>query len=152
MMKKLPQRNTLLAIIAIVVLLTSAAVMLWSARVHSSQSFNAMIAGVYFDGEYKIEDGPWQPIVSGQHIPSTKGDVTLRGNFHLLTPDGMYIGLYDGGMPIALYTNHINLTFLEDGSEPYVMDVENPLFGDSSCCVTWSAHTVSPEPDGPSRF
>ena len=149
MMKKLPQRNTLLAIIAIVVLLTSAAVMLWSARVHSSQSFNAMIAGVYFDGEYRIEDGPWQPIVSGQHIPSTKGDVTLRGNFHLLTPDGVYIGLYDGGMPIALYTNHINLTFLEDGSEPYVMDVENPLFGDSSCCVTWSAHTFSPEPDGP---
>ncbi len=38
--------------------------------------------------KYKIEDGEWHKIVKGEHIPATKGDVTLRGNFHMLAPDG----------------------------------------------------------------
>ena len=74
------------------------------------QAESALIAQVYFDGEYRIADGPWQQIVKGKHIPSTEGDVTLRGNFHMLTPDGEYVGVYSGDTPIALYTDHINLT------------------------------------------
>ena len=83
-----------------------AVVLLWYGNATSSQAEPAMIAQVYFDGEYSIADGPWQKIVEGQHIPSTKGDVTLRGNFHMLTPDGEYIGLYDGDVPIAFYINY----------------------------------------------
>ena len=108
----------------------------------SMQSEPAMIAQVYFEGEYRIADGAWQPIVKGEHISSTQGDVTLRGNFHMLTPDGEYVGIYRGDVPIAFYTNHINLTFYEVGCEPFVIDMENPLFGSTMCGVSWSAHTL----------
>ena len=33
----------------------------------------ALLAQVYFDGEYRIADGSWQEIGKGKHIPSTKG-------------------------------------------------------------------------------
>ena len=133
-----------LAAIGIILLFLLAALLLWFGQSNSNQAMNAMIAKVYFDGEYRIADGPWQKIVSGQHIPSTKGDVTLRGNFHMLTPYGEYVGLYGRELPIAFYTNHINLTIYEGGSGPYVMDMENPLFGDSACGIHWTAHFLTP--------
>ena len=71
------------------------------------------MAQVYFDGEYCIADGSWQQIVKGEHIPSTKGDVTLRGNFYMLTPDGEYIDIYDVDIPIAIYADHISLIFVK---------------------------------------
>ena len=133
---------TKLAIAGILLLLLLAVILLWQGNATSNQAFPAMVAQVYFDGEYRIADGPWQKIVAGEHIPATKGDVTLRGNFHMLTPDGEYVGIYTGDMPIALYTNHIHLTFYEGEQEPYVMDMENPLFGDSACGVCWSAYSL----------
>ena len=107
------------------------------------QAQPALLAQVYFDGEYRIADGSWQQIVKGEHIPSTKGDVTLRGNFHMLTPDGEYIGIYTGDIPIALYVDHISLTFYEGENEPYIIDIENPLFGDSACGVDWTAYILT---------
>lgn len=137
------------SIIGILLLLFSAIALLLHGNATSNQAIPALVAKVYFDGEYRIADGQWQKIVKGNHIPSTEGDVTLRGNFHMLTPDGEYIGIYNGDMPIALYTDHINLTFYEGENEPYVMDMENPVFGDSSCGVTWSAYTISSNSDKP---
>lgn len=111
-------------------------------RGQSNQAEPALVAQVYFDGEYRIADGEWHKIVKGNHIPATKGDVTLRGYFHMLTPYGEYVGIYDEDMPIALYTDHINLTFYEGENEPYVLDIENALFGDSACGEGWSAYSV----------
>ena len=122
-----------------------ALVLLWRGNVTNNQATPALVAQVYFDGEYRIADGPWQEIVEGNHIPSTKGDVTLRGNFHMLAPDGTYVGIYSGDMPIALYTDHIGLTFYEDGNEPYVIEMENPLLGDSFCGVGWFAYSLTSE-------
>ncbi|MBQ5910473.1 MAG: histidine kinase [Clostridia bacterium] len=127
----------------VLLLLLSAVILLFHGNATSNQAKPALVAQIYFDGEYRIADGQWQKIIKGNHIPSTNGDVTLRGNFHLLTPDGEYIGIYSDDMPIALYTNHINLTFYEGKNEPYVMDVENPLFGDSACSAYWSAHSLT---------
>ena len=67
----------------------------------------------------------------------------------MLTPDGEYIGVYSGDMPIALYTDHINLTFYVGENEPYVMDMENPLYGNSACGVSWSAHTFTSGSEDP---
>lgn len=138
-----------LAAIGIILLFLLAALLLWFGQSNSNQATSAMIAKVYFDGEYRIADGPWQKIVSGQHIPSTKGDVTLRGNFHMLTPYGEYVGLYGRELPIAFYSNHINLTIYEGESGPYVMDMENPLFGDSACGINWTAHFLTPGCEAP---
>ena len=135
--------TTTLAIAGVVLLLLSAVILLWHGNATSNQAAPALLAQVYFDGEYRIEDGEWQKIIKGNHIPSTKGDVTLRGNFHMLTPDGEYVGIYNGDIPVALYTNHINLTFYEGENEPFMFDMENPLFGDSSCGEGWSAYTIA---------
>ena len=138
-----------LKVVGVLLILFSAVVLLWRGNATSNQAIPALVAQVYFAGEYRIADGQWQPIVEGEHIPATQGDVTLRGNFHMLTPDGEYIDVYNGDMPIALYTDHISLTFYVDDNEPYVMDMENPLFGDSVCGQGWSAYSFTKESEDP---
>ena len=127
----------------ILVVLFLAVLLLWYGNANSMQAAPALVAGVYFDGQYRIADGPWQDIETGQHISSTQGDVTLRGNFHMLAPDGEYVGIYTDSIPIALYTDHINLTFYEGNNEPFVIDVENPLYGDSACHEDWTAYMLT---------
>ena len=136
-------------IVGILLIFLAAAVLLWHSNATSNQATPALVAQVYFDGEYRIGDGQWHKIIKGNHITSTQGDVTLRGNFHLLTPDGEYVGVYREDIPIALYINHINLTIFDGENEPFVMDMENPLFADSACGVNWSAHSFSTENEGP---
>ena len=140
---------TYLQVIGIAFILLLVALLLWHGNATSMQALPAMMAQVYFDGEYRIADGEWQKIVKGEHIPSTKGDVTLRGNFHMLTPNGEYIGIYTGDRPIALYVDHIGLTFYEGENEPYIMEMENPLYGDSACGVNWTAYTIREESEEP---
>ena len=147
MRKKEPKsrflNTTTLTIAGVLLLLFAAIILLWHGNANSMQSTPAMVAGVYFDGEYRIADGEWQKIVKGNHISSTEGDVALRGNFHMLTPDGEYVGIYSGDVPIALYTDHINLTFYEGENEPFIIDVENPLYGASACHEDWTAYTLT---------
>lgn len=141
--------KSLLTILCFLLLFLGAISLLWSGKASSNQAISALVAKVYFDGEYRIADGPWQKIVSGQHIPSTKGDVTLRGNIHMLTPFDDYVGLYGRELPVAFYTNHINLTISEGENSPVVMDIENPLFKDSACGITWTAFAFTPECEDP---
>ena len=136
-------KTTTLPIVGVIILLLLAVLLLWHGNVNSMQAANALVAQVYFDGEYRVADGEWQKIVKGEHISSTEGDVTLRGNFHMKAPDGEYVGIYSDSIPIALYTDHINLTFYEGQNEPYIMDVENPLYGDSACHEDWVAYALT---------
>ena len=138
-------KKSYLQIAGIVLLLLLAAFFLWFNNSTSMQAEPALIAQVYFEGEYRIDDGEWQKIVNGEHIPSTKGDVTLRGNFHMLDPEGEYVGVYRGDVPIAFYTDHINLTFYETGFEPFVIDMENPLYGNSVCGEGWTTYFLASE-------
>ena len=105
-------KATTLRIVGILVVLFLAVVLLWHGNANSMQAMPAMVAGVYFDGEYRIADGQWQKIEKGKHISSTEGDVTLRGNFHLVTPDGEYVGVYTDTTPIAHYFNSLNCSFV----------------------------------------
>ena len=117
----------------ILLLILIAVFLIWFNEKSSTQAQPALIAQVYFDGEYQIGDGEWRKIVKGEHIPSTKGDVTLKGNLHMLAPDGEYVGVFRGDVPIAFYTNHINLTVYEAGYEPVSAEIENPLYGKIVC-------------------
>ena len=80
--RKLPVNTSILIVLGILILLFGSVALLWSGRAHSNQAMSAMLAKVYFDGEYRIADGSWQKIVKGNHIPATDGDVTLRGNLY----------------------------------------------------------------------
>ncbi len=143
---KFPFLNmSVLKIVGIMLILLTAIALLWHGNANSMQAIPAMTAGVYFDGEYRIENGDWQKIAKGNHIPSTDGDVTLRGNFHMVAPDGEYVGIYSSETPVALYIDHINLTIYEKGQEPYIIDAENSLYKDSACGKVWTAHTFTNE-------
>ena len=148
-MKLRPVKATTLAVVGVALVLFAAVILLWHGNANSMQATPALVAQVYFDGEYRITDGEWQKIEKGKHIPSTEGDVTLRGNFHIRTPDGEYVGIYSDSIPIALYTNHINLTIYEGENEPFMMDVENPLYGDSACHEDWTAYTLTSSSEEP---
>ena len=145
--KYCPLNNTVLYAAGILIVIFLAITLLWHGNANNMQAQPALLAEVYFDGEYRIADGQWQKIVKGEHISSTEGDVTLRGNFHMLTPDGEYVGIYRGEIPVALYTNHINLTIYEKGQEPHVIDAENPMYKDSACGASWLAHTFLSDPE-----
>ena len=128
----------------VLLLILLAVFLVWFGRANSSQAVSATPAQVYFEGEYRIAYGPWLPIEEGGHISSTKGDVTLRGYFHLLSPDGEDLGLLTGGAPIAFYTDHIGLTFFGASGNPYTADHENPAIGESACGVDFTIHYVVP--------
>ena len=145
--KKINKSCFLLAGVALLLLL--AIFLLWFNNYSSIQSFAPMVAQVYFDGEYQIEGGEWHKIVNGEHIPATKGDVTLRGNFHMKAPDGEYVGIYRGEVPIAFYLNHINLTFYESGTDPFIVDINNPIYGASLCGRSWTALTFMSDSEEP---
>ena len=138
-----PKNKNILQVIGVLITLLLAATLLWHGNANSNQATSAIMAQVYFDGEYRIADGPWRQIVSGEHISATKGDVILRGNFHMRAPDGEYVGIYRGDIPIAFYIDHIRVTFYEGDNDPYVSDMENPLFGDSACGAAWTAHSFT---------
>ena len=146
-MKRLKKSS--LPVIGFIALLLCAVFLLYHGNANSVQAMSALTADVYFDGEYRIGEGPWNPITEGQHIPSTEVDVTLRGNFHMLAPDGEYVGIYSGDIPIAFYTDHINLSLSEGENEPFVVDTENPIFGDTVCCATWTAVPLTLGYEGP---
>ena len=138
-----------LMIIGVLLIFLSAILLLWHGNANSNQAIMPLMAQVYFDGEYRIEDGEWQDIEKGKHISSTEGDVTLKGNFHMLAPDGEYVGIYTDEMPIAFYVDHISLTFFEGNNEPFVMDNENTLFKDSACGVNWAAYSLTSKSEEP---
>ena len=140
-------KRTHLQIAGILLLIFLAALLLWFNHINSTQAISASVAKVRFYGEYRIGDGPWQEITEGQHITASQGDVTLRGNFHMLTPDGEYVGIYRGELPIAFYSNHISLTIYEGDNEPVMMDIENPLYGSSACSEYWTDYILTSESD-----
>ena len=126
LLKKIP-----IQVIGILLLIFTAVFLLWFNYANSNQAISAMVAKVRFQGEYCVGDGQWQKIIEGEHIHATKGDVTLRGDFHLYAPDGEYAGLLEEDTLIALYTDHINLTIQQGESEPYIIDMENPLYDEN---------------------
>ena len=140
-------KKSYIQIASIMLLLLLAISLLWFNNNRSVQAMPAMVGGVCFVGEYRIGDGEWHPIVKDEHIPATQGDVTLRGNFHMLDPYGEYVGIYREDIPIAFFIDHVNLRVYEVGSDPVVLDTENDLYGDSACGVKWEAYSLTSDSD-----
>ena len=138
-----------LSVVAFFLLISLALLLLWFSNSNSSQALPSLVADVYFEGRWRIGDGEWHELVEGEHIPSTEGDVTLQGNFHELDPGGGYVGIYRGELPIAFFLDHVSVTVYEVGQEPFVLDTENPLYGDSVCGVRWEAYLLTGESSEP---
>lgn len=104
-----------LPIVGVLLLLLLAVFLLWFNNNTSTQAEGVTAARVYFDGEYRVAGGEWQPIETGKHIPATKGDVALRLRFHLMDPYGNPMDDRERTVPVAFYTDHIGLTFYSGG-------------------------------------
>ena len=136
-------KSRYLPIVGVLFLLLLAVFLLWFNNSTSTQAQGATAANVCFDGEYRVADGDWQPIEADKHIPTTKGDVTLRIQFRLTDPYGRPLDDQERTVPIALYTDHIGLTFYSGGKKVRVIDNENPVIGKSACGESWTMHPVT---------
>lgn len=138
------------AAMGVVLLLALAAALLWVQNSRTMQAAMSVSLGIRFDGEYRIGDGQWQPVVEGEHISSTKGDVTLRGRFSLLDPfNGETIGPAGKGVNIAMYFDHIRCEIQEPGCEGHTFDAEQPRFGEDACGRIWVSYMLQEEGEEP---
>ena len=149
--KRINKLHLLIAGVLLLILL--AAALVWFNHSNSMQSEPTVNIELYFQGEYRVADGEWKTYVPGEHIPATEGDVTLRGNLYKRY-EGEELGIYNSeDMPVAFYSNHINLTFCEiteTGEKTYfVVDNENPLFKDTHCGKSWAAYQFMSNPENP---
>ena len=131
-----------LQIVGVLLLISLAAILLWFNVTTSFQSVLSQVPQVYFEGQYRVDGGDWHDIVEGEHIPATKGDVILRGNFyfHLKIFDEEITGIYRD-LPIMFYLDHIYVTVYDGEYGASSSDIEGILCGES-----WNAYEIkSPE-------
>ena len=133
---KASSRKSIAFQVTIIVILLLAAVFLWLGSRNSSQAVSPTIAGVSFQGEYKIGDGEWQTYEIGKHIPANQGDVTLHGIFLKHNPEtGEVIGTLSPGSTANVYFNHIGGSVILPSGGKIVFDAENPLLGEDACAA-----------------
>ena len=130
----------LIVTIAIIAILISSVVFLWLGTRNTSQSASSMIAGVSFQGEYKIGDGEWRPITPGEHIPSTEGDVTLKGIFMMHNPTtGEALNPVSAGSTVKIYLNHIGGMVILPSGGKIPFDAEYEVLGEDACAIMFSS-------------
>lgn len=129
-------------------LLVLALVLIVLICLNNNQASAALPMGISFQGEYRIADGTWQPIRPNKHIPSTEGDVTLRGSFWIVTPEGELLCPLQKGEMIALYFDHIGAEVLINGECVHVFDAENPNIGTNTCGEQWLGYEYAGEEAG----
>ncbi len=132
--------KSILLPLSITALLLFSALFLLVGNLNSSQATSPMIAGVSFQGEYKIGEGEWHTVTQGEHIPANQGDVTLRGIFLMHNPEtGEAIGPLSKNNTVSLYFNHIGGTATLPGGGKIVFDAENDMLGEDACASMWGS-------------
>ena len=113
---------------------------LQATNINSLQANRPFIIDIFFEGEYKIGDGEWHTITEGEHISSTKGDVTLRGTFQMYDFEtNTQLGALFADLPVHLYLNHIGGYAVLPEGDIIPFDTEYEYFGENACAVMWSA-------------
>ncbi len=125
-----------------ILLIILATVVLCLTCINNQQSMMAFPLKVSFVGDYKIEDGDWNPITKDKFIAANQGNVTLKGFFQLEDPDGNVLGEVEEGMIVDLYFNHLAGDVFVEGEGFRAFDSENKIYGKSSCGEQWIAYMV----------
>ncbi|MBR5308817.1 MAG: histidine kinase [Clostridia bacterium] len=131
--REYPKKNIFIGIcIALLVVVLS--IFVYTGRSFGTQAMNAMYLSARFEGQYKVADGEWQTYVKGKHIPATRGDVLLKGNFQLVVPsDGEVVGTASEGVILAFYFNHIGCEISENGVDFRPFDAEIDAVDEDMC-------------------
>lgn len=129
---KSDKRNIMFICVLLFLILSCA--MVFNGITNNSQAAWAIIPDIKFVGEYKIGDSEWQPVVEGEHIPATKGDVNLKGVLEIINPETKETwGTVEKGSLMLFTFNHINLTVIEKNQMVHMCDTENPAAGEDLC-------------------
>ena len=132
--KSYKQKFIFASVILFVVL---SSILVINAVLNNSQAQWAIIPDIKFVGEYKIGNGEWQPVIEGEHIPATKGDVKLKGVLEIVDPETKEpFGTVEKGSLMLFSFNHINLAVTENNQTVHVCDTENPIAGEDMCGYT----------------
>ena len=132
-----------LIVFGIVFLLLLAGMNIGKTIYKDNQAAGAFLLDVILQGEYKIGDGEWQPIVQDQHIPANKGDVVFRGTLQKAFPDGEIVAPVGNGDQMILYFNHVSCSVYVNGEEAFVFDAENPYIVNSFCGRHWCVYNYT---------
>lgn len=131
--KKLNNKQGIVYILVILFLVLSG-ILLVTSVMNNSQAEWAIVPDIRLVGEYKIGDGEWKPIVEGEHIPATKGDVMLKGVLEICDPEtNDFYGKLTKGSLVSFTFNHINLALTENNKITEIYDIENPVIGEDAC-------------------
>ncbi len=113
---------------------------------NNSQAENAFLPEIRLVGDYKVGDGEWKPIVKGEHIPATQGDVMLRGVLEFgVFEENEVFGTLESGMMVTLNLNHINFSVTQNGETVYMTDAENLYIGEDACGRIWQSFEYTGE-------
>ncbi|MEE1321848.1 MAG: hypothetical protein UHM85_10020, partial [Acutalibacteraceae bacterium] len=131
--KKLNNKQGIVYILVILFLVLSG-ILLVTSVMNNSQAEWAIVPDIRLVGEYKIGDSEWKPIVEGEHIPATKGDVMLKGVLEICDPEtNDFYGKLTKGSLVSFTFNHVNLALTENNKITEVYDIENPVIGEDAC-------------------
>ena len=146
-------KNKIFLSICIVWLVAVIFSLIYTGRDYGNQAMNAMYLSARFEGEYKVADGEWNSYVKGEHIPSDKGEVMLKGHFQLFVPtSGEVVGNATEGTIIAFYFNHINAEVSEDGETFRPFDAELDFAEEDMCGKMYIGYVCEGEEDITLRF
>ena len=135
----------IIPVIYIIVTFFAACILLWVNNNIAIQSQSAIYPKVYFQGEYKIEDGEWQEYRQGMHLSANKADITLRGTLHKYFSEwGEEVGCVNSEEIVAIYSDHLMVTVQEKDSEPIILEVELPKY-ELTCAKLWQYYRVQGE-------
>lgn len=129
-------RKKLMAL-GIIFLVLIAGINVTKTIIQDNQAIDAFLLHVTLQGEYKIGDGEWKPIVAGEHISAGKGDVTLRGSLHMAFPNGEIVAPVSQNSSVVFFLDHLGGSVNMDCQEPYVFDSENNRIGKATCGEYW---------------
>ena len=133
-------KNVVLVSLGIIAALVFSLIFLWVGTSNSTQASPPLIVDIFFEGKYKVGNGDWHEIVKGEHISSTKGDVTLHGTFQMYDfEEDKPLGAFFPDLTVHLYLNHIGGYAIMPNGEKIPFDTEHELFGEDACAVMWSA-------------
>lgn len=116
--------------------------------VNNHNSVSATPLGVTFNGEYRTDDGQWHKITSESRIPALQGDVTLKGGFEAITPDGENIGSLKNGWIVLFNLDHIGGEIYIGGECVHIFDSENKKIGAFTCGENASAYMITGKESG----
>ena len=142
-MKKCNAR--IVPVIYVIVTIIMAGILLWLNSHVAVQSKGVIYPKVYFQGEYKLGDGPWQEYKKGIHLSAGEADITLRGTLHKYFPQwGEDVGFVEPEEIVAFYCDHLMVKIQENDQQTIVFESELPGY-EITCAKIWQFYRYGGE-------